>query len=73
MFMRRLLTGYAVNFNLRHRRSGHLFQNRYKFILCQEDAYLLELVRCIHCNPCVQRWYLISVRLIATGFAAIAC
>ena len=73
MFMRRLLTGYAVNFNLRHRRSGHLFQNRYKSILCQEDAYLLELVRCIHCNPCVQRWYLISVSLIATGFAAIAC
>ena len=43
--MRRLLTGYAVSFNLRHRRSGHLFQNRYKSILCQEDAYLLELVR----------------------------
>jgi len=49
--MRRLLTGYAVNFNLRHRRSGHLFQNRYKSILCQEEAYLLELVRYIHLNP----------------------
>jgi putative transposase len=49
--MRRLLTGYAVSFNLRHRRSGHLFQNRYKSILCQEDAYLLELVRYIHLNP----------------------
>jgi REP element-mobilizing transposase RayT len=49
--MRRLLTGYAVTFNLRHRRSGHLFQNRYKSILCQEDAYLLELVRYIHLNP----------------------
>ena len=36
--MRRLLTGYAVSFNLRHRRSGHLFQNRYKSILCQEDG-----------------------------------
>jgi putative transposase len=36
--MRRLLTGYAVSFNRRHRRSGHLFQNRYKSILCQEDA-----------------------------------
>jgi len=46
--MRRLLTGYAVSFNLRHRRSGHLFQNRYKSILCREDAYLLELVRYIH-------------------------
>jgi hypothetical protein len=28
--MRRLLTGYAVVFNLRHNRAGHLFQNRYK-------------------------------------------
>jgi REP element-mobilizing transposase RayT len=49
--MRRLLTGYAVYFNHRHKRSGQLFQNRYKSILCQEDAYLLELVRYIHLNP----------------------
>ena len=49
--MRRLLTGYAVSFNRRHHRSGHLFQNRYKSILCQEDTYLLELVRYIHLNP----------------------
>jgi len=50
-FMRRLLTGYAVTFNLRHKRSGHLFQNRYKSIVCEEDPYLLELVRYIHLNP----------------------
>jgi REP element-mobilizing transposase RayT len=49
--MRRLLTGYAVYFNRRHKRSGQLFQNRYKSILCQEDAYLLELVRYVHLNP----------------------
>ena len=49
--MRRLLTGYAGGFNRRHHRSGHLFQNRYKSILCQEDAYLKELVRYIHLNP----------------------
>ena len=49
--MRRLLTGYALWYNRRHRRYGHLFQNRYKSILCQEDAYLLELVRYIHLNP----------------------
>jgi REP element-mobilizing transposase RayT len=47
-FMRRLQTGYAVAFNLRHKRCGHLFQNRYKSILVQKDAYLLELVRYIH-------------------------
>jgi REP element-mobilizing transposase RayT len=50
-FMRRLLTGYAVWFNRRHRRSGYLFQNRYKSIVCEEDAYLLEPVRYIHLNP----------------------
>ena len=49
--MRRLLTGYASGFNRRHQRSGHLFQNRYKSILCQEDPYLKELVRYIHLNP----------------------
>lgn len=48
--MRTFLTGYAVNFNRRHRRSGHLFQNRYKSIVCQEDLYLKELVRYIHLN-----------------------
>jgi len=49
--MRRLLTGYAVQFNRRHRRHGHLFQNRYKSILCQEDPYLKQLVRYIHLKP----------------------
>lgn len=49
--MRRLLTGYAIWFNRRHRRRGHLFQNRFKSILCQEDSYFLELVRYIHLNP----------------------
>jgi len=49
--MRRLLTGYAVRFNRRHSRHGQLFQNRYKSVLCQEDAYLKELVRYIHLNP----------------------
>jgi len=49
--MRRLLTGYAVGFNRRHKRAGHVCQNRYKSILVEEDAYLLELVRYLHLNP----------------------
>jgi len=49
--MRRLLTGYALWYNRKHRKSGHVFQNRFKSILCQEDVYLLELVRYIHLNP----------------------
>jgi REP element-mobilizing transposase RayT len=48
--MRRLLTGYAQDFNRQHNRHGQLFQNRYKSILCEEDPYLLELVRYIHLN-----------------------
>jgi hypothetical protein len=32
-FNRRLLTGYVVNYNRRHQRFGHLFQNRYKSVL----------------------------------------
>ena len=50
-FMRRFLTGYAITYNKRHSRSGHLFQNRYKSIICEEDAYFQELVRYIHLNP----------------------
>ncbi len=49
--MRRLMTGYAVWHNRRHRRRGHLFQNRYKSIVVEEDPYFLELVRYIHLNP----------------------
>jgi len=50
-FMRKVLTGYSVIFNRRHRRSGHLFQNRYKSILCEEEQYFVKLVSYIHLNP----------------------
>lgn len=50
-FMQSLLTGYAIRFNQKYRRKGHLFQNRYKSIVCEKDPYLLELVRYIHLNP----------------------
>ncbi|MEJ2696495.1 MAG: transposase [Candidatus Sulfobium sp.] len=49
--MRRLLTWYAQYYNRRHHRTGHLFENRYKSVLCEEDNYLLALVRYIHLNP----------------------
>jgi putative transposase len=50
-YMRRLLTGYAQEYNRRHKRYGHLFQNRYKSIVCEEDVYFQELVRYIHLSP----------------------
>jgi len=46
-----LASQYARRFNLRHHRSGHLFERRYRAILVQEEAYLKELVRYIHMNP----------------------
>jgi len=49
--MHRLLTGYSRYYNKRYGRVGHLFQSRYKGILCQSDQYLAELVRYIHLNP----------------------
>ncbi len=49
--MRKVLTWYAQYYNRRHKRTGHLFENRYKSILCDEDNYLLALVRYIHLNP----------------------
>jgi REP element-mobilizing transposase RayT len=49
--MRKLLTWYAQYFNRKYRRTGHLFENRYKSILCEEEKYLLALVRYIHLNP----------------------
>ena len=50
-FMQSFLFGYAHYFNRRYGKVGHLFQGRYRAILCDKDAYLLELVRYIHLNP----------------------
>jgi REP-associated tyrosine transposase len=49
--MKSVNTSYAGYFNVRHRRSGYLFQGRYKALLVDKDEYLLGLVRYIHMNP----------------------
>lgn len=49
--MQRLQTGYATAFNVRHERIGHLYQARYRSILCMDAAYLAVLIRYIHQNP----------------------
>ena len=51
-FMRRLLGDYAMYFNHKYLRVGHLFQGRYKSSLLDNDNYLLEVSRYIHLNPC---------------------
>ena len=49
--MQWLGTTYTRRFNLQHFRSGHLFQGRYKSIIVQNDAYLMQLSCYIHRNP----------------------
>jgi putative transposase len=49
--MRRLLSGYVTAFNKRHNRNGHLFQNRYKSTVIDEEQYFLALLRYVHLNP----------------------
>lgn len=49
--MRQINGVYTQLFNRRHRRCGHLFQGRYKAILVDGEAYLLELARYIALNP----------------------
>lgn len=50
-FMRCLMSGYAMHFNRKSGRVGHLFQNRYKSVPITSEPYLLELIRYIHLNP----------------------
>jgi putative transposase len=50
-FMQKLTTSYAVYFNLRHRRHGHLFDGRFKAKVVDGDDYLLKLSRYVHLNP----------------------
>ena len=49
-FMQGLQQSYTQYFNQRYRKVGHLFQGRYKAIICERDKYLLALVRYIHLN-----------------------
>lgn len=42
---------YTKWINLRHARTGHLFQGRYKALLLDADSYLLEMLRYVHLNP----------------------
>lgn len=49
--LHKLLTIYSMYFNRRHKRTGHLFQGRYKAVLVDSDEYLLYLTGYIHLNP----------------------
>lgn len=51
LLMQRLLTGFAISYNRRHDRTGHVFQGRFRSILVQEETYFLKLINYIHLNP----------------------
>jgi REP element-mobilizing transposase RayT len=50
-FMHTINSGYTTYFNVKRKRSGHLFQGRFRSLLVDRDSYLLELSRYIHLNP----------------------
>src|SRR3989337_3824537 len=54
-FMQGIQFTYTQYYNRKYSKIGHLFQGRYKTILCDRDAYLLELVRYLHLNPARMR------------------
>ncbi|WP_176431624.1 transposase [Anaerovirgula multivorans] len=49
--MQRIQQVYTQWFNRKYNRTGHVFQQRYKALLCDKDNYLLQLIRYIHNNP----------------------
>ena len=50
-YMRSLLTSYSMYFNKKYKRSGPLFESRYKASLISDDSYLEHITRYIHLNP----------------------
>lgn len=58
--MQGLQETYVAYFNRAHRTVGHVFQGRYKALLCDKDRYLLALVRYLHLNP-------VRARLVRSG------
>lgn len=53
-FMQSLLTSYSRYFNKKYKRSGSLFESRYKASMISDDSYLEHISRYIHLNP--QQW-----------------
>lgn len=49
--MQKLLTQYAIYFNHQYDKSGHVFQGRYKALICEKEEYLFKLIQYIHVNP----------------------
>ena len=60
--MQTLQFRYTRNFNIKYQKFGHLFQGRYKGILCEKDSYLVEHSAYIHLNALRARLMLIITK-----------
>lgn len=57
MFMRSLMTSYSKYFNLKYKRTGSVFEGRYKAVRISSDDYLMHITRYIHQNPDIWETY----------------
>lgn len=51
-YMQRVLTAYTKYFNIRHEKTGHLFQGPYKSVHIEDDRQLMHTSAYIHKHPC---------------------
>lgn len=56
-FMRSLMTSYSRYFNLKHKRTGSVFESRYRAVKINQDEYLQHITRYIHLNPEIWKTY----------------
>jgi spore coat polysaccharide biosynthesis protein SpsF (cytidylyltransferase family) len=67
-FMKSLMTSYSRYFNLRHKRTGSVFESRYKAVRINTSQYLEHITRYIHLNPRYwQQYYNSSLKFYRDG------
>jgi REP element-mobilizing transposase RayT len=69
-FMQGLQQSYTQYFNRRHEKVGHVFQGRYKAIVCEKERYLMALIRYIHLNPVRANLVVTPEQYVYSGHAA---
>lgn len=56
-FMSSVTTAYSMYFNIRHKKSGRLFEGPYQAAYIDSDTYLMHITRYIHLNPATYKTY----------------
>ncbi|MBP1759751.1 MAG: transposase [Firmicutes bacterium] len=51
LIMKGIATSYAMYFNNKYRRTGHVFQDRFRSEAVEDERYLMAVIRYVHCNP----------------------